>query len=54
MKKKPSKLKLDKRTVSNLNETDVNSINGGMSAISAIACPSVITVLTKIPNKVED
>jgi hypothetical protein len=38
MKTKPSKLKLDKKTISNLNETDVNGINGGAAGCSADFC----------------
>ena len=38
MKKKSSKLKLDKKTISNLNETDVNNINGGAAECSWKFC----------------
>jgi hypothetical protein len=54
MKTKPSKLKVDKKTVINLNDNETNNINGGMSVMSAIACPSIITVITKMPNVAED
>ncbi len=38
MKKKPSKLKLDKKTISNLNETEVNGVNGGAAECSWKFC----------------
>jgi hypothetical protein len=53
MKKKPSKLKLDKKTISNLNEIDVNGINGGAAECSWKFCSKspecmTIAILTEL------
>jgi hypothetical protein len=42
MKKKPSKLALDKQTISKLSDTDAASANGGLAANSCKYCPSLI------------
>jgi hypothetical protein len=42
MKKKPSKLTLDKQTISKLSDADAASANGGMAANSCKYCPSMI------------
>jgi hypothetical protein len=53
MKTKPSKLKLNKKTISNLNETDVNNINGGAVECSWKFCSKspeclTLTILTEL------